>query len=181
MALGDSARGKVLIFQKQKKKTNLRITNTKSILPRRVDRSARSIDRSSRREGFDTRRRRDRSPLHRRDKQKKSKSTGLNDESVRYSRAIDPLEERSRRRSADSRADDRRAGRYSRHTFELQCKRTSVEPYTYSMLLYLKWWKWWQLNVVSVHFYKGRGCISKDKKKRNTLDAADKNKGATYS
>ncbi|KYQ58906.1 hypothetical protein ALC60_02062 [Trachymyrmex zeteki] len=32
----------------------------------------------------------------------------------------------------------RMAGRYSRHTFELQCKRTSVEPYTYSMLLYLK-------------------------------------------
>lgn len=115
-------------------------------------------------------------PLHRREQKKKRAKYGPKRREYgtpAIQRAIDPSRERSRRRSADSRADDRQAGGYSRHTFELQCKRTSVEPYTYSMLLYLKWWKWWQLNVVSVHFYKGRGCISKDKKKDEEDDTLD--------
>lgn len=163
--------------------------NTKSILPRLV--GVRAIERSGGRDSFETCRTTRSTPLHRWEinKTKRKKEQKYGPKRREYGKVFifrDSARERSSSRMLSSPigrfcANGRHIGRYSRHTFELQCKRTSVEPYTYSMLLYLKWWKWWQLNVVSVHFYIGRGCISEDEKKRNTLDAADKNKGATYS
>lgn len=141
----DSARGKVLIFQIKKKNKNLRIINTKIHTPKiRRRLRDRSIEcrrgRGSETSTYITRRSIDASWSTREIKSKVHGPKRREYGTPAIQRAIDPLlENRSRRRSVDFGADGRRmAGRYSRHTFELQCKRTSVEPYTYSMLLYLK-------------------------------------------